>query len=403
MSTIVHFPSIGLEFTVNRVAFSIGSFDVYWYGIILGLALAIGMFYAMRKAREFGIDQDRLVDLILVGTVAGIIGARLYYVAFASPGEFTSFWQIFDLRRGGVAFYGAVIFSLATAWFFCRRWKIKPLPVIDLAALGFLIGQGIGRWGNFVNQEAFGCNTTMPWGMTSETVTRYLTSQAAMLAEKGIIVDPLMPVHPTFLYESLWCMLGFWLLSRYLVRRQFDGEIALMYFAWNGVGRAFIEGLRTDSLYLGSVRISQILAIFGSIAAMIAILVIRGKIKSSPDKSYLVPYGHTQKCADDLALVAEKRAELKAMKDASDGETTSDKENVSAADKLKSFVSAAKRTAERGAANITAAAKSIKENGEKGKTATLHKPKLEPKSENENKDGDARKKIFKASGDAEDK
>ncbi len=311
MSTIVQFPGLGIELPITRVAFSIGSFDVYWYGVILGLGLALGMIWALKNTREFGVDQDKFIDLLLVGTVAGIIGARLYYVAFAQPGEFTSFWQIFDLRRGGVAFYGAVIFGLGSAILMCRKTKVRFLPVADLASVGFLIGQGIGRWGNFFNQEAFGANTTLPWGMTSDTVRRYLANNLDMLAQKGITVDPALPVHPTFLYESLWCALGFILISRYIKKRKFDGEITLLYFAWNGFGRAIIEGLRTDSLYLGGIRISQMLAIVGCAASVIAVLVIRNKIKSAPDKNYLVPYGHTDECARELAAIADERAAQK--------------------------------------------------------------------------------------------
>ncbi|MEG2676783.1 MAG: prolipoprotein diacylglyceryl transferase [Oscillospiraceae bacterium] len=307
MSTIVSFPGLGIEFPLNRVAFSIGNFEIYWYGVLIGLGLALGIVYALKKSKEFGIDSDRMLDVIIIGTIVGVIGARLYYVVFAPAGEFTSIMDVLNMRKGGVAFYGMVIFAVLSAVITCRIRKVKLLPMLDVATIGFLIGQGIGRWGNFINQEAFGCNTRLPWGMTSDTVVSYLTNNAQMLTEKGVFVDPMMPVHPTFLYESLWCLLGFVILSLYVKNRKFDGEIALMYFAWNGFGRAFIEGLRTDSLYLGNVRISQVLAIVGAISAMIAILIIRVKIRKRNDPEYLMPYGRTEQCKIDLALIAKSR------------------------------------------------------------------------------------------------
>lgn len=308
MGTQVSFPGLGLEFTIRHIAFSIGNFNIYWYGVIIGLGLALAMLFVFSKTKEFGIDTDRFLDVVIIGAVAGVIGARLYYVAF-SPSEFTSFWQIFNLRTGGLGFYGGVIFGVGSAVLTCRWRKIKLYPAMDLAAYGFLIGQGIGRWGNFVNQEAFGTNTTLPWGMISNETTLYLSRQASKLAQEGIIVDPYAPVHPTFLYESLWCALGFVLLLLYMKHRKFDGEIFLMYIAWNGFGRAFIEGLRTDSLYLfgSNLRVSQVLAILGALAAIVIIGVVRKKISDSEDENYLKPYGMTPAAQEELAAIAAER------------------------------------------------------------------------------------------------
>ncbi len=309
MSTTVSFPGLGLEFSVNRVAFSIGGFEIYWYGILIGLGLALGMIYALTHAREFGIDADRMLDVIIWGTIFGVIGARVYYVAFAPQGMFTGIRDILDMRKGGVAFYGTVIGAILAAFVACKIRKVKFLPMVDSATVGFLVGQGIGRWGNFFNQEAFGINTTLPWGMTSETVTRYLTSHSAALEARGIFVDPMMPVHPTFLYESLWCLLGALVFILYAKRRKFDGEMTLMYFAWNGFGRAFIEGLRTDSLYVGEIRISQMLAIVGAALALLMILVVRVIINRRNDPAFLLPYGHTEACAVQLAEFERERQE----------------------------------------------------------------------------------------------
>lgn len=329
MSTVVSFPGLGLEFTINRVAFSIGNFDIYWYGVLIGLGLALGMIYALTHAREFGIDSDRMLDVIIVGTIFGVIGARLYYVAFAPEGMFTSIMDVLDMRKGGVAFYGAVIGAVLAALLTCRWRKVKLLPMIDVATVGFLVGQGIGRWGNFFNQEAFGINTSLPWGMTSETIVNYLTNNAEMLQSHNIFVDPTMPVHPTFLYESIWCLLGAVIFIIYAKRRRFDGEMTLMYFAWNGFGRAFIEGLRTDSLYIGEFRVSQILAIAGAVLAILAIVVVRMRINRKGDPAYLMPYGHTEKCAQELAELEKERLE-KSKKRGNNQQTEAESESETA-------------------------------------------------------------------------
>ncbi len=309
MGTMVSFPGLGLEFTLKRVAFSLFGLDIYWYGILIAFGAMLAVIYAFSKTSEFGLDSDRVIDAILVGTVCAIIGARLYYVIFSAPGEFTSLKDVLDTRRGGVAFYGAVIAAFASAIVVCKIRKIKIRPLADLASIGFLIGQGIGRWGNFINQEAFGSNTSLPWGMTSEPVVNYLIQNQAMLEAHGMKVDPVMPVHPTFLYESLWCILGFLVLTWYIKRRKFDGEIFLMYLAWNGAGRSVIEGLRTDSLYLGSVRISQLLAFVGFIGAVLAILILRKHVndKRKENPEYAVPYGHTEQCKIDMEALKEER------------------------------------------------------------------------------------------------
>ena len=206
-----------------------------------------------------------MVDVILIGTVCAVIGGRAFYVATA-PFEYASFAEMLDIRLGGVAIYGAVIAAFLSGYFACRWRKVPILPMFDLAGMGFLLGQGIGRWGNFVNQEAFGTNTTLPWGMYSEGTCNYLSSVQETLAAQGVAVDPSLPVHPTFLYESIWCLLGFFLLWAYMKRRKFHGELILMYVMWYGAERFFVEGLRTDSLMVGSFRISQVIAAVGSLA-----------------------------------------------------------------------------------------------------------------------------------------
>jgi len=302
MTTVVEFPGLGIELTVNRVAFSIFGVEFYWYGVLIALGALLAVWYAYRHIKEFGLDWDNTVDVILIATICSIIGSRLYYVIFSEKGEFSSFLEILDIRKGGVAFYGSVIGAFVAAAFVCRYHKIKIRPFFDLGAIGFLIGQGVGRWGNFVNQEAFGSNTSLPWGMASYEIFGYLLTNQTTLESHGMRVDPVMPVHPTFLYESLWCFLGLVLFTLYIKRRKFDGEMFLMYIAWNGIGRGFIEGLRTDSLYIGSIRVSQLLAISGAALAIGAIIYFRVIIakKRQEDSEYLIPYGHTQQCDIDM-------------------------------------------------------------------------------------------------------
>ena len=243
MTYHVQFPGLGLEFTLDRVAFTVFGMPIYWYGILIATGLALAIVFAFSHARRFGIDSDRMVDVILIGTVCAVIGGRAFYVATA-PFEYASFAEMLDIRLGGVAIYGAVIAAFLSGYFACRWRKVPILPMFDLAGMGFLLGQGIGRWGNFVNQEAFGTNTTLPWGMYSEGTCNYLSSVQETLAAQGVAVDPSLPVHPTFLYESIWCLLGFFLLWAYMKRRKFHGELILMYVMWYGAERFFVEGLR---------------------------------------------------------------------------------------------------------------------------------------------------------------
>lgn len=277
----VSFPGLGLEMEINRVAFTVFGVPIYWYGVCIALGLLLGMLYAFCYAKSYGIDADRMVDVIFVSTIAAIIGGRAYYVATA-PFEYQSVWEMIDIRLGGIAIYGGVIGAFLMGALMCRLRKVPMLPMFDLAAQGFLIGQCIGRWGNFFNQEAFGGNTTLPWGMISENTQQYLQSVQQTLAAQGMTVDPSMPVHPTFLYESIWCGLGFLLLWRYSKHRRFHGEMTLLYVMWYGFERFFVEGLRTDSLMVGNVRISQAVAALSVVAALVAWVVLRRKYRGVP-------------------------------------------------------------------------------------------------------------------------
>mgnify|MGYP003599125531 FL=1 len=272
MSFDVQFPGLGLEFTINRVALSIGGFNIYWYGVIIAAGMVLAMLFAFRNADDFGINSDRLIDVILVGAVMAIVCARIYYIVFA-PFKYESIWQMIDIRQGGIAIYGAVIGAFVFGGLMAKIRRIPILPLFDLVGICFLIGQGVGRWGNFVNQEAFGSNTTLPWGMYSEGTYNYLLSVQATLAAEGVTVDPTQPVHPTFLYESIWCLVGVVLLASHIKKRRFNGELFLLYIIWYGLGRYWIEGLRTDALMVTStLRTSQLVALV-SVATAVVLLV----------------------------------------------------------------------------------------------------------------------------------
>ena len=275
MTNLVTFPGLGLSFEISRVAFTIGGVNIYWYGVVIAVGLVLAMIFAMRHCTEFGIDGDSMTDVIVVGVVMAIISARAYYVAMA-PFKYQSIREILSLRDGGLAIYGGIIGAVVFGGLACKWRKVPVLPMFDLTGMGFLIGQCLGRWGNFFNQEAFGCNTTLPWGMYSAATEAYLRG-STVTVPAGVTIDPTMPVHPTFLYESLWCLVGFIALRLYMKKRRFNGDIALLYAIWYGAGRFWIEGLRTDSLLLVpslGLRASQLVAGFAVVAGIAAEIVL---------------------------------------------------------------------------------------------------------------------------------
>lgn len=263
MTYNVTFPHLGLEFNINPVAFSIGNFHVYWYGIIIAAGFLLALIYASFSCKKMNIDINRLFDVVIVGLIAGVIFARLFYVVFC-PGD--KYWknplEIFQIHDGGLAIYGGIIGAVVFGSLMAKLRKLKVTAVLDIAALGFLIGQCVGRWGNFINQEAFGSATELPWGMHSENT--------------AAVVDG--NVHPCFLYESLLCLLGFVLLHFFTRRfRRYDGQTFLLYIVWYGACRFFIEGLRTDSLIIPgtSLRVSQVIAAACVVAGIILLVLFR--------------------------------------------------------------------------------------------------------------------------------
>ena len=283
MTNLVQFPGLGLSFEINRVALSIGGFNIYWYGVCIAFGICLALVFAFRHSIEFGVDPDSMVDVILIGIVLGIASARAYYVAMA-PFKYESIWEMIAIRDGGLAIYGGIIGGFLFGGLACKRRGVPVLPMFDLTAMGFLLGQGCGRWGNFFNQEAFGCNTTLPWGMFSEATEEYLMG-STVTVPKGVTIDPTMPVHPTVLYESIWCFVGLALLTAYIKKRKFNGDIALRYLIWYGAGRFWIEGLRTDSLLLVpslGLRASQLVAAAAVVGGVALEIFLTRKYKGKP-------------------------------------------------------------------------------------------------------------------------
>lgn len=263
--TRVYFEGLGIDFDLPSIAFTIFGHEVHWYGIIIAFGFMLAVLYGGRMAYKWKMSLDGMTDVLIWGTIFGIVCARIYYVAFEWSYYKDHLIEIPQIWNGGIAIYGGIIGAIIGAAIGCKVGKINFPNLLDLGALGLLIGQGIGRWGNFFNQEAFGVNTTTaPFRMWSLKIHDNLVASADTLAAKGIEFDPDLPVHPTFLYESVWCILGFFVLNWLIHKhRHFKGEIFMLYGIWYGLERAVVEGLRTDSLYIGdtTLRVSQLLSI----------------------------------------------------------------------------------------------------------------------------------------------
>ena len=292
------------EFNPDPIAIHIGH-GIYWYGIILAIAMLAGLLLCMKQAKRYGLTEDNVLDMVLWAVPCCIIGARLYYVIFyldlyrnadgsLNWGEMIAIWD------GGLAIYGTVIAGVLVAFFYTRHKKLKFWAMTDLAVLGLLTGQCIGRWANFINREAFGGLTDLPWRMKI-----WISSYQSI------------EVHPTFLYESLWNFVGLMLILFIISKgRRFDGENTWFYFLWYGLGRAWIEGLRTDSLYLfdwtfmGSpIRVSQALSMVMVVVAAV-MLFYNIKIKKRSTEDLLVNV--VARAAEEAALEAEVAGAMEA-------------------------------------------------------------------------------------------
>lgn len=293
--TTVFFDGLGVKFDVPSVAFSIGGYEVHWYGIIIAFGFALAVLYGGRMAYKWKMSLDGMTDVLIWGTLFGIVCARAYYVFFewdyysVHPNEIIAIWN------GGIAIYGGIIGALIGGYIGCKIGKIDFRNLLDLGALGLLIGQGIGRWGNFFNQEAFGTNTeTAPFRMWSVKIRDTLEATQGDLLLKGMDVNPNAPVHPTFLYESVWCIILFIVLHIVITKyRKFKGEVFILYGIGYGLERMVVEGLRTDSLYIGNttIRVSQLLSaiIVVVFTVWLAVLMVKLKKGTLPRRYMLNP------------------------------------------------------------------------------------------------------------------
>ncbi len=286
----IGFPGLGIEEINPPDGFSIFGFEIKFYGVIIALGVLFAVIYACRRAKEFGLTQDDIYNIVLVGVPCAIVGARLYYVILYG----TPFSEWLNIRDGGIAIYGGVIgavLGVGIYSLFSQERRKKFLPCADIAGLGLLIGQSLGRWGNFFNREAFGSYCDNIFAMRLPESCLYGLSDPAIAELRAKAVDGFVQVHPTFLYESAWNALGLLVLHFLSKKRKFDGQVFLYYLAWYGLGRMWIEGLRTDSLMGGSLRFSQVVAIVSVVVSLALLLWILLR-KPNPENMLV---NHTKK------------------------------------------------------------------------------------------------------------
>ena len=283
----------GLKFTINPIAFTLpigNGWSVYWYGIIIALGFLGAVIYGYIMAKRLNIDLDRMLDVILITTPLAILCARIYYVIFdgVKLGSFSDFFGFSDGSGfSGLAIYGGVIGAFGIGALACKLRKINILDMFDLAATGFILAQGIGRWGNFFNQEAYGVVTGSTWwGMTSDRIQREIGTTEL--------------VHPCFFYEFIWCIIGFFLLNYILKNRKFKGQVVISYCIWYGFMRAFLELLRTDSLMLGNIRVSSLLSFIICIAGIVAMIIILKVNKEKTLNTEYVPMFENQESKEEV-------------------------------------------------------------------------------------------------------
>lgn len=241
----------------NPIAFSVFGFDIMWYGLLIASAMVLAIFIMYSRAERHGIDKERILDVVIFAIPAGVIGSRLYYVLANWSYYSGDIYKILDIRSGGLAIHGGLIAGILVAIILFRRYRIRPLNGLDLAIPAVVLAQSIGRWGNYFNQEAYGSPTNLPW---------------------AINVNGVM-VHPTFLYESIWCLFLFFLLSFLDKKRKFEGEIFLLYGILYSLERFFVEALRTDSLMVGSLKMAQLVSILVFISFSITYYYLNRKAK----------------------------------------------------------------------------------------------------------------------------
>ena len=313
LSHYIEFPNLGWEFPLNDTLLQFELFGnpviIKWYGVLIAIGYLLAVLYGLKNANRFGINSDKMIDVALVTTLMAFIGARLYYVLFSS--NLSDYLEnpitILHVWNGGLGIYGGIIVAFLFGPLMCKIKKVNTLAMFDIASLGFLIGQSVGRWGNFFNQEAFGDNTDLLWAMTGDIIAA---------GTNGTGYDITKPVHPTFLYESLWCILGFVLLhlvSKYAYK--FKGEIFCGYIVWYGAGRFLIESMRTDSLRIGILKVSQLVAVAAVVGGIVTFLILRRRALSLPmtleemNGESLLPFEEEEETEEEAEDVTEEATE----------------------------------------------------------------------------------------------
>lgn len=260
MSHVIAFPGLGISFDVSRVAFTIFGKDIYWYALILLSGFLLGLLFVYNTCEKRGVSKDAVFDIAFWGLLFGLVCARIYYVIFDPSVIDGNFWNIFKIRNGGIAIYGALIGAVGTALVYSLKHKLKPFKVFDVFVPGLLIGQAVGRWGNFVNAEVYGKETTLPWRMT---------------------INGGDGVHPLFLYESVWNLIGLALVLAFRDKKKSDGSVFFFYSLWYGAGRFFLEGMRQPQYILWVVPdvfgISQLVALIACAASAVMLVILARK------------------------------------------------------------------------------------------------------------------------------
>lgn len=256
MTNTIGFPKLGLEFEINRIAFTVFGKSVYWYAVIILTGFLLGVLFVYKTCKKRGIEPDHIFDIGFYGLIAGIICARIYYVIFDPDCLDGSILNVIKIWEGGLAIYGGIIGAFLSTFIYCKIKKIPLLKTVDVCAPGLFIGQAIGRWGNFVNAEVYGKETSSLFGMSINSGT---------------------PVHPLFLYESLWNIAGLLILLGLRDKKKADGQVFLFYMLWYGAGRFFLEGMRQSEyiLYLADgVGISQVVAVLFTVISLAGIIIL---------------------------------------------------------------------------------------------------------------------------------
>lgn len=268
MENYIEFPNLGLKFNITPEIYITESYSIKWYGIIICFAFVLCVLLALRSCEKYGINRDHLLDYILITVPCAIVGARLYYVIFSLDTYKNDWTEIFKIWKGGLAIYGGIIATVIAVAVVSRVKKQSFVKMLDFALPYIILGQAIGRWGNFVNQEAYGGSTTLPWGMTGNLIAREFGTEL---------------VHPTFLYESLWCFIAFAIMMFLRKRLHEKGQMTAMYMILYGAERTLVEGLRTDSLMLGGIRVSQWLSAILCATGIVLLIYISRKCKARLD------------------------------------------------------------------------------------------------------------------------